>query len=371
MERIEDMARFEALADAWRDLCDRSPTAHLFADFDWLHAWWSAFAEDGDRLSVYALRDGERLLAALPLHQLAAGPPTSPRRRVSLFNHYLGRTDVLVDGGRPDLVHRLIEALAEDAGAWDVAELCQVPEDSAGFSALCRPPARLGLAVHGVRTICSPYLELSATHEAWYSARFSGRKRQQDRRRLRQARKRGGELELVTEPEAVIAAFERGLDVEALGWKGEQDSAMKSRPETAAFMRDVVQRFARRGAVRLVQLTVEGRLAAFLLGFVYRGQLYFHKTGMDPAFDSLSPGRLVLLESIRLAFEEGLSRYDFLGAADPYKLQCSPTVRPHSTLFLYHSGPRSRLLRHVKRTFVPLAKRLGRPGEGFSVVVDR
>jgi len=373
VERIEDAEAFEGLEGAWHDLADRSPTAHLFNDFDWLHAWWSAFAGAQDRLRIYAVRDGDRLLAALPAYLPApAGGLGAPRRLAGLFNHYLGRTDLLVEGAKPDLVRRLLAAAQDDARDWDVLELPQMPEDSQGVSAVAVVAEDLGLSVHGLRTICSPYLELTGTHDDWYAARFSGRKRQQDRRRSRQAEKRGGALELLTAPEAVRGCFERGLEVEALGWKGEQNSAMKSQPETLAFMRDVVDRFSSRGQARLVSLTVEGELAAFLLGFSHRGCLYFHKTGFDPRFDSLSPGRLVLLESIRAAFEEeGLTRYDFLGAPDPYKLQCSPTVRPHATLFLHHRGARSRLFRHVKRTFIPLAKRLGRPGEAFSVVVDR
>lgn len=369
MERIDDPARFAELSAPWAELSDRCPTAHLFNHFDWLHAWWQAFATDADALRLYTLWEGSSLRGALPMYRPAG--ETRPRRAASLFNHYLGRTDVLAEQGRPDVVHRLLAALVEDRAQWDVAELSQMPEDSPGFSALRRPPARLGLSVHGVRTISSPYLELSGDYESWSQRRFSGRKRQQDRRRLRQAHKRGGQLELLTAQAPIVEAFERGLEVEALGWKGAQSSAMKSKPETAQFMRDVVRRFAACGGVRWVQLTIEDQLAGFLLGFVHKGCLYFHKTGFDPAFEAQSPGRLVLLQSIRSAFEEGLARYDFLGAADPYKLQCSPTVRPHTTLFLYHSGARSQAFRHVKRTFIPLVKRLGRPGEAFSVVVDR
>lgn len=365
---IETREALDDLAPAWRALSDRAATAHLFNDLDWLSAWWAAFAQPQDRLHMYALRRGDGLAALLPTYLPAPGGRAAPRRLTTLFNHYLGRTDALLEA--PGDAHALIEAVHADRRGWDVAELSQVPEDSPFFEALCQPSA--GLSAYGVRNISSPYLELGeGGYEAWYSARFSGKKRQQDRRRLRQAEKQGALLEVLTDPERVTAAFEAGLEVEALGWKGAQASAMKSRPETAAFMRNVVRRFAARGLVRMVTLTAADRQVAFLLGFAHKGCLYFHKTGFDPEWEATSPGRLVLLKSIEAAFEEGLQRYDFLGAPDPYKLQCSPTVRPHATVFLYHHGLRSRLLREVKRTAVPLARRLGRGGPALPVRVDR
>jgi len=363
VHRAQGAQAWSALAPRWRELADRSCTSHLFNDFDWLDAWYRAFAGEEQTLKTYVVEDEGRAVAALPLLVSAN------KQARTLFNHYLGRSDLLLDPQHPQALQAILTALREDARYWNVLQFDQVPEDSPTFVALCQ--ASPGLHQHGVRNLSSPYLELSGDYDGWYSSRFSGRKRQQDRRRMRQLQKRGGQISVLTEPEAVRACFEDGLRVEALGWKGDEKSAMNSRPETAAFMRDVVQRFAQRGAVRLIQVQVEDRLAAFLLGFVHKGTLYFHKTGFDPAFDAQSPGRLALLRSIEDAFEQGLQRYDFLGAPDNYKLQCSPTVRPHSTVFVYHRGAQSRLLRHVKRTFIPMAKRLGRPGEALPVSVDR
>lgn len=140
---------------------------------------------------------------------------------------------------------------------------------------------------------------------------------------------------MLTDPERVTAAFEAGLEVEALGWKGAQASAMKSRPETAAFMRNVVRRFAARGLVRMVTLTAADRQVAFLLGFAHKGCLYFHKTGFDPEWEATSPGRLVLLKSIEAAFEEGFSAMTSWARPTPTSCSaappCAPTRRCSST----------------------------------------
>lgn len=360
---IESIERFDDLGREWHDLAARSDTSHLFNTHDWLAAWWRAFADPLDRMRVYGLRQDGRLVALLPLR-------LSGDRLTTWFNHYLGRSDLLVDRTAPTAHRDLFTAIHDDRRIWNVLELSQVPEDSPTLTALARGDAD-PLRIHAVRNIASPYLVCDGDYEGWYQRRFSGRKRQQDRRKLRQAEKRGAtELVVHTELEAVKAAFERGTVVEAKSWKGEQGSAIEKSEAALAFMRDVIVRFARRGAVRLVEQTIGGETAAFLLGFVHGGTFYFHKTGYDPAYSDVSPGRTVLLAAIERCFAEGLERFDFLGADDPYKLECSPAVRPHVIVFAYHAGVRSRVLRAQKRV-VPRVRALrGQPVE-FPVRLDR
>ncbi|MBK6684550.1 MAG: GNAT family N-acetyltransferase [Deltaproteobacteria bacterium] len=371
---IESEERFLELEPAWRKLHASSPTAHLFNGFDWLHAWWLAFARPQDALRIYGVRREGKLIGLLPLYRPARSPGprglAEPRLLRSFFNHYLGRTDLLSTPD-PSVTQELLTALAQDRDHYDVCQLDQLPEASPTFLALAGvlPP---GLAVHAVRNLSSPYLPLTGGYEAWYQTRYSSRRRQQDRRRLRNAEKLGPtRLEVLKEPELVRAAFERGLEVEAKSWKGQEASAIAQDPRTATFMRTVVERYAARGQVRLIELSIGAAQAAFLLGFVEGGCFYFHKTGYDPAFEEVSPGRQVLLRSLEQAFGEGLSRYDFLGAPDPYKLECSPLLQPHATAFLYPEGLRAQLFRQLKRTWVPSWRRLRGQAQPFEPRIDR
>lgn len=370
---VESGERLEELAEGWRALHQAAPTAHLFNGFDWLDAWWKAFGRPADRLRVMGIRREGRLVGLLPLLEVAPTPGprgwAEPRLLRTFFNHYLGRTDALLLDP-PSVLPELLGALAQDGGRYDVAQLDQVPETSPTFAALAHPPE--GLSVHAVRNLSSPYLMLRGDYTGWYEDRFSGRRRQQDRRRLRQAEKLGKvELQVHRAPADVAPAFERGLVVEAKSWKGAAESAIAQDPRTAGFMREVVRRYAARDQVRLCELTINGAQAAFLLGFVEGGCFYFHKTGYDPAFEEVSPGRHVLLHSLKIAFEEGLARYDFLGAPDPYKLECTPTLLPHATVFLYPGGLRAQAFRAMKRRLIPTWRRLQKEPRTFEPRLDR
>ena len=61
--------------------------------------------------------------------------------------------------------------------------------------------------------------------------------------------------------------------------------------------------------------------------------------------------------AVRLAYEEGLEEVDFLGDAEPWKLEWTPTSRAHDWLFVFSRTRRARLLHSIKFQWVPEVKR--------------
>jgi CelD/BcsL family acetyltransferase involved in cellulose biosynthesis len=369
LEIIEHIDTFRAHARGWDELVLRSPGGEVFSTHAWLDAWWRAFAEPDGRLAIACVRDGERFVAALPMRA------TGPRRWTALFNHYSGRTSVLHDPAEPRALTRLFGGLARLRAQWDVIELPWVPEDADALQWL-RELAPRGLHVHAVRTSESPFLPIEGgTFEAYYARRFSAKTRSRDRQSLRQAAERPGFALDVVRAEALRPAelaelLDRMMAVEALGWKGEANSSMGQDPATCRFVHDVTARLASRGEVSIVTLRLEGRLAAFVLGFVFGGVYAYYKTSFDPALEALRPGRIVTTRAIEEAWARGARCFDFLGAADEYKLRYTDHVRPHATVFLYHGGVRSQLARVVKRTAVPIVKTLLGRGPTYPVRID-
>ncbi|MCK6548599.1 GNAT family N-acetyltransferase [Myxococcota bacterium] len=368
LEVIDHVDTFRANADAWDALVRRAPGGEIFATHVWLDAWWRAFAAPGAELAIACVRDGARIVAALPMQ-------ASGRRWSALFNHYSGRTSVLHDPAEPRALTRLFGGLARAHDRWDVIELPWVPEDSDGLAWL-RALAPPGLHVHAVRTSESPFLPIEdGSFEAFYTRRFSARTRSRDRQSLRQASDRPGFALDVVRAEALSAdalgaLLDRMMAVEALGWKGAANSSMVQDPATRRFVRDVTLRLAPEGCVSIVTLSIDGQLAAFVLGLVFGGVYSYYKTSFDPAFEALRPGRIVTTRAIEEAWARGVRCFDFLGAADEYKLRYTDHVRPHATVFLYHRGVRSRLFRAVKRTAVPIAKTLLGRGPTYPVRID-
>lgn len=381
---LENAWELQGAADRWRDLWRRAPGADLFTSFEWVDAWWGAFGTPG-ALSVLCVERAGRFVALLPL--MRASPPgaepgspslltglASGRRLTSVFNHYSGRSDVLLDPTEPTALEELFGGLLALRDTWEVVELDWYPEDSAAYHFLAGGGVP-GLSVYAVRTSESPHLALpQAGFASWYSRRFSSKTRSRDRVSLREAASRPGfKLEVLTGASggALRGALGAAIELESKGWKGSAGTAMKQDPRASRFVIDAATRLGELGATRVTWLEIEGRPAAFVLGFVSRGSYFYFKTSFDPELEELRPGRMVTNRTIQTAFEEGLSRFDFLGAADDYKLRYTAERRPHATVFLYHDGTRSRLHRTVKRRLIPLAKLVSGRGMLFPVRVDR
>jgi CelD/BcsL family acetyltransferase involved in cellulose biosynthesis len=228
------------------------------------------------------------------------------------------------------------------------------------------------LGVYGVRGAESPYVDIAGkTFDEYYKAQCSGKTRSRDRGHVKEAREQGFELIVETNPPSLKSSIEQMMDVEDLSWKKEAGSSMKSDPRVRSFVFDLAKRFAPRGELVATRLGNAERTVAFVLGFVKGDGFYYYKTSFDPALEEMRPGRIVTNRTIEEACARKLQRFDFLGAADEYKLRYTDKTRPHATVFLYNGGFRSRMQRLIKRSAVPLAKKLFSVGQEYEVRIDR
>lgn len=174
--------------------------------------------------------------------------------------------------------------------------------------------------------------------EAQLRDRTLGRRiRDLDRRarRLRQL----GELEWRCDrndnlPARSIEAF---LSLEHMGWKGEQGSSLRSRPQDEAFFREMVTAFAARRRVIFAELVLDGVPIASICNLVSGKTGFCFKIGWNPEFRSTSPALINELEFIRNAgshfadidyFDSGASEDSFINELWLARRELSTLVVP-------------------------------------------
>jgi CelD/BcsL family acetyltransferase involved in cellulose biosynthesis len=113
--------------------------------------------------------------------------------------------------------------------------------------------------------------------------------------------------------------FAEVLRIEAMGWKGEQGTAIASRPDTRQFYGAIAAWAAARGWLRLHLMRVDGAPIAVALGLEAHGTHASLKIGFDPAHSRGGPGVLLHEEMVRSGFERGLRRIELLGDEDEHK----------------------------------------------------
>ena len=81
------------------------------------------------------------------------------------------------------------------------------------------------------------------------------------------------------------------------------------------------------------------------------------KSGFDPEFRAMSPGRLIVEASLERAFAIGLKRFEFMGTADAYKLRFANDAYDRLLFQAFSPKPAGRALHAAFAYGRPLAKR--------------
>jgi len=146
--------------------------------------------------------------------------------------------------------------------------------------------------------------------------------------------------------------------IEASGWKGRGGTAIAQRPELVGFYAQMARDAAKRGALALGFLELDGRRIAAHLSLLHAGRHYLLKLGYDEALHEFSPGQQLTSEMIRDSCQRGLSEFDFLGPCMDWKLDWEPALRTHTWLTIFRPTRTGRLVHGARYTAWPVARAL-------------
>lgn len=304
---------FAALKPEWNDLLHRSCCDSVFLTWQWQTTWWKHLGA-GDLL-LLGLRDEGRLVGIAPLFY-DFGDTRTVLRMIGCrdVSDYL---DLIVEAGHEEAVyHRLLDYLSDEVPAWDLVDLCNIPQDSQTFVLLRDMADDRGFqTLVEVEDVC-PIITLPETWDE-YLMLLDKKQRHEVRRKLRRAEAAGVRFVVVGEEHDLQAEMARFVDLH-----------QKSTPEKDAFMDSTMQDFfldvarvlQKEGWLQLTFVEVEGERSASLLNFDYGNAILVYNSGYDPgAFRHLSPGIVVTALCIEQAISLGRSRFDFLRGGEEYK----------------------------------------------------
>ena len=349
IETIAAPDDFAPLAREWDALVRAMPRPSPFLLHGWLACWWQTYGR-GARLAIHvARRDGRLVAASATVRALAPGSVRRelPRRQTCRSRRSSRRTGRAVGGrGRDREVHRWLGPRLRGS--------LRAAEDKSA-----RPRARTDLDV--IERVESPVLELGEDWNVAYRAKTSSKTRNLHRRRRRQLGELGRlEVAVAREPDELVAALEDAFRIHDLRWEGRPDGSEFTATLGKQFHRDAILALAVADVPRIVLLRLDGRAIAFHYYFALEGRMYVHRLGFDPAFARYSPGLVNTLDTIETASAEGLTRVEFLGGAERYKLELADRFDPLCHGLGLARGPISRAAVEARLAYIRLRLRLKR-----------
>jgi CelD/BcsL family acetyltransferase involved in cellulose biosynthesis len=227
--------------------------------------------------------------------------------------------DVLVERGQEEAVYgALLDFMSGDAApAWDVIDLCNLPEASPTLARLPDLARARGYQVRvEVEDVC-PILDLPLTWEEYLDS-LDKKQRHEIRRKLRRA-------EQEADTRFVVVGRDHDLEGEVrafieLHQKSRPDKSEFMEPRMQAFFVDIARVLYRCGWLDLVFVEMNGQKAAALFNFDYGDAFLVYNSGYDPRqFSHLSPGIIVTACTIQRAIALGRRTFDFLQGPEVYK----------------------------------------------------
>lgn len=181
----------------------------------------------------------------------------------------------------------------------------------------------------------SPYLALPDSWETLLAGK-SKKFRYKARKRAAQLGDcSDNQLVWVNESNDVAGFLDAVRVIEANSWKKDAGLAIFDRPGELRYHEALLPMLIENDALIANVYSIGSQPAAYSLACLWRGWCGQMKTSFNTEFADLSPGALVVDETIKKALQHGATEFDFLGDKDPYKLVWTKSVREHATLSLF------------------------------------
>lgn len=357
---LDAVSRFEP---EWDALARATPQAGPFALGGWTRVWVESFAPRA-RLRIFRASRGGRAVAFAPLMEERGHLAKVPVRLWrSPSNEHTLRVEWALDPEDPEAAVRAVWESLRDK-PWEVLLLDDVVEGSVLDTALGAAAEEAGFLVARRDTLESPWLPVPCPGglDETLDAKFRANLR---RRRRKLAAHGPVVLERVDGGDGLDAALERGLALEAAGWKGKAGTAIASQPRTHAFYTGLARLAGSQGWLSLYTLLAGDRPVAFHYGLTYDGRYYLPKSGYDEELSACSPGQLLIREILGDLGRRGTTEFDFLGPQMRWKRDWTERLRPHLRLHIIRPSLKGRLLHGARFRHGPAAKRWLRERAGW------
>ena len=309
---------FDVLAAEWNGLVSRSRSDTFFLTHEWQTVWWKELGTGELWIIAFRCPETDTLVGIAPLYRTQSDDSRGKFNIVGCVevSDYL---DLITARGWERDVYAALAAWLHgpDAPAWEILDLCNLPEVSLTYRLLPEVFAAAGHAAQVSQEDVAPSIHLPATYDGYLADQVEKKQRHEIRRKQRRA-----------EREAQVGFYMVGpkhdLDTEVddfirLQMLSDPDKADFMTLEIKRFFRAVAHRMMASGHLRLFFLTLDGYKAATLYAFEYNRRLLLYNSGYDPdQYAQLSPGWVLLAYAIQYAIAIGNEQFDFMQGDEEY-----------------------------------------------------
>lgn len=318
IELIQSTPDFLALKEDWNDLLSSSASHVPFLRHEYLTSWWNTLGGgewDQGALAILVERETDGSLAAI-------APLFITEERVMFIGSF-EISDYLDLIAPSDKLASFIPALFTHLQGgkfptWQTLDLYNLREDSPSLPLLIKAADQAGYKIAQEVIQPAPYLQLPGSWLAYLDSL-------QDRYRREIEKKITNADHYFLPVSWYIVEEEDSLDDELDAFL----KLMANHPQKKDFLTEKMvdqMKLSAQGAfqagwLQLAFLQVGDIKAAGYLNYDFNDQIWVYNSGIDPLFENLSPGWVLLGKIIEWAIDNGRVGLDFMRGDETYKYQ--------------------------------------------------
>lgn len=306
------------LAEQWAELALRIARPVFIHDINWFRAKLNSQRSVAQSCHIFSLSYEDQVLAIFPLQYTVTRRFGLPLRTWRIFwPNDMGVNDFIIPA--PFDEHNCLQLLMAQLNSeaktypWDLLELENVLDTASIAEAMNHHPLSRCISVYHHD---SKYLRCAPSYEA--SVVDLSRKFKNNNRRKRRKLENLGTVTTGYHSAAneLAIVFEKFLEVEAANWKGREGTALRCDTEQCGFYRALLDEYAATGRCVIHTLDLDDTPVAAQLALISGETFYLLKIGYDAEYRSMSPGGLLLEETIkRFSGDAQIRRISFVTGA--------------------------------------------------------
>ncbi len=318
IDLIQSYAEFLTLKEDWNSLLTHSASHVPFLRHEYLANWWQTLGggewENGN-LAVLLYRDEKNTLEGIaPFFLNQEKILFLGSFEISDYLDFIAPPNVL-----PALISETIKMLSSDEfPEWRTLDLYNIPENSPSIPLLRQAAQEAGFKAQLEIIQPAPAISLPTSWQEYLDS-LDDRYRHEIERKNRKAE--GYFLPV----DWYIVDNDQNIENELDDFLG----LMANNPEKESFLTDPMIKQIKMSALaahqegwlQLAFMVVGDIKAAGYLNFDFDGKIWVYNSGINPLFENISPGWVLLSKLIEWSIQEGRTGFDFMRGDEEYKFQ--------------------------------------------------
>ncbi len=335
---------FKGLRAEWNDLASRSK-ATIFQSWEWCWGWWQQYAK-GRGLFIICIKDESALVGLAPLF---VSPYFGLPIKVARFlgNGCSDYGGLVIDKGmEQDVLAAFFDFLARDR-RWDALDLQQLPPSAPELAA----PTSHAIASSSTLLPQEECFALDLPSDFEEYLKTISKKFRWNIGYYRRRLKREGDFAFyrASSPEEIDKDVNDFFALHRKRFLSKKRIGRFLSPRFVRFHSALSRELLKSGNLGLYFLEIDGARIAALYGFEFAGAFYYYLAGSDPEWGRFSASTVLLSMVVEDCINRGISRFDFLRGAEPYKLKWGARPVVNSRLILERPSQRSMLVSRLMR----------------------